>query len=62
MLIRVDRKDTASVVDALSRQVRALPADLRRTLAWDRGIELAQHERFSIATSAQVFFCDPRSP
>jgi IS30 family transposase len=61
-LIKVDGKDTVSVVGALSRQVRTLPADLRRTLTWDRGPELAQHKRFTVATSVQVYFCDPRSP
>ena len=54
--------NTVSVVNALSRQVRTLPMDLRRTLTWDRGMELARHKRISTATNVQVFFCDPRSP
>ena len=61
-LIRVEGKDTASVVAGLLKQVRTLPADLRRTLTWDRGPELAQHARFTVATNVKVYFCDPRSP
>lgn len=61
-LVRVGGKDTESVVSALSKQMRTLPAELRRTLTWDRGTEMAQHKRFSIATKVQVYFCDPKSP
>jgi IS30 family transposase len=61
-LVKVAGKDSASVVDGLSKQIRSLPADLRKTLTWDRGTELAQHRRFSIVTNVQVYFCDPRSP
>jgi IS30 family transposase len=61
-LVKVEGKDTASVVAALSRQIRTLPRDLRRTLTWDRGTEMAQHKRFSIATNVKVYFCDPKSP
>jgi IS30 family transposase len=42
--------------------VQALPAQLRRSLTWDRGMELAEHRRFSVATNVAVYFCDPRSP
>ena len=42
--------------------MRTLPQELRRSLTWDRGLELAEHKRFSIATEMQVYFCDPRSP
>jgi IS30 family transposase len=62
MLVKVPGKDTESVITALSRQVRQLPADLRKTLTWDRGTEMAQHKRFSVATDVKVFFCDPQSP
>ena len=62
MLVQVAGKDTESVVKGLVRQVRKLPAELRRTLTWDRGMELALHEDFSVATDVQVFFCDPQSP
>ena len=62
MLIKVDGKDTATVVDALARHVRRLPAQLRRSLTWDRGKEMADHKRFTLATDVKVYFCDPRSP
>jgi IS30 family transposase len=49
-------------VTALTKQVRKLPAELRRSLTWDRGMELAEHKRFTVATDVQVYFCDPQSP
>jgi IS30 family transposase len=61
-LIKVPSKDTAVVVAALSRHVRKLPASLRRSLTWDRGLEMAQHKSFTVATNVQVYFCDPQSP
>jgi hypothetical protein len=62
ILVKVPSKDTATVVAALSRQVRKLPASLRRSLTWDRGLELASHKNFTIATKVNVYFCDPQSP
>ena len=62
MLIKVRSKDTAVVVAALSKQVRKLPATLRRSLTWDRGLEMAKHKEFTVATDVQVYFCDPQSP
>ena len=62
MLIKVPSKDTAVVVAALSKHVRKLPATLRRSLTWDRGLEMAKHKEFTVATAVQVYFCDPRSP
>lgn len=62
MLARVRGKDTAEVVDAITRKVQKLPAELRATLTWDRGMEMAQHKRFTVATDVRVYFCDPRSP
>ena len=62
MLVKVEGKDTASVVSALSRQVRRLPTRLRKSLTWDRGYELASHKQFTVATDVAVYFCDPRSP
>jgi IS30 family transposase len=62
LLARIPGKDTASVVQALSRHVRSLPQGLMRSLTWDRGTELAAHKRFTIATNVQVYFCDPQSP
>jgi IS30 family transposase len=62
ILVKVPSKDTATVVAALSRHVRKLPASLRRSLTWDRGLEMAKHKSFTVATNVQVFFCDPQSP
>jgi IS30 family transposase len=62
MLVKVSGKDTATVVAALSQHVRQLPATLRRSLTWDRGLEMAQHKSFTMATDVQVYFCDPQSP
>ena len=62
MLVKVPGKDTATVVAALSQHVRQLPAALRRSLTWDRGLEMAEHKSFTMATEVQVYFCDPQSP
>jgi IS30 family transposase len=62
MLIKVPSRDTAVVVAALSKHVRKLPATLRRSLTWDRGLEMAKHKDFTVATDVQVYFCDPQSP
>ena len=61
-LVRVEGKHTTTVVAALTREVRKLPAELRRTLTWDRGLEMSQHRFFSVATDVKVYFCDPSSP
>jgi len=62
MLIKVPSKETEAVVAALSQRVRKLPATLRRSLTWDRGLEMAKHKAFTVATDVQVYFCDPQSP
>ena len=62
MLVKVPSKDTATVVAALSRHVRQLPATLRGSLTWDRGLEMAPHKSFTVATDRKVYFCDPQSP
>jgi IS30 family transposase len=62
MLVKVDGKDTKTVVDALATHVQTLPVQLRASLTWDRGMELAEHKRFTVATNVAVYFCDPRSP
>ena len=62
VLVKVGGKDTASVVSGLVREVRKLPKELKKTLAWDRGMELASHKRFQIETQVAVFFADPQSP
>jgi IS30 family transposase len=62
MLVKVKGKDTSSVVSALSSHVKKLPAVLRKSLTWDRGVEMASHKNFTIATDVAVYFCDPKSP
>jgi IS30 family transposase len=62
MLVKVPGKDTEAVVRALSKHVRKLPASLRRSLTWDRGLEMARHKQFTVATNVKVYFCDPQSP
>jgi IS30 family transposase len=62
MLIKAPSKDTAVVVTALSQHIRKLPATLRRSLTWDRGLEMAKHKDFTLATDVQVYFCDPQTP
>jgi IS30 family transposase len=62
MLVRVENRETATVVNALTQQVQRLPEGLMVSLTWDQGKEMAAHKRFTIATDVQVYFCDPRSP
>ncbi len=62
MLIKVANKDTESVVSALIKQSRRLPRELYKSLTWDRGKELADHQRLTLATDVDVYFCDPQSP
>jgi len=62
MLVRVRSKDTETVIDALIKQAYKLPRELYKSLTWDRGKEMADHKRFSLATKIKVYFCDPQSP
>ena len=62
MLVKVDRKYTVTVTQALAKKIRQLPTELRRSLTWDRGSEMAAHKEFTVATDLQVYFCDPHSP
>jgi IS30 family transposase len=62
MLVKVPSKDTTTVVAALGRHVRRLPASLRRSLTWDRRLEMAKHKNFTVDTNVKVYFCDPQSP
>jgi len=62
MLVKVANKDTRSVVSALIRQTQRLPRELYKSLTWDRGKELADHPRLTLATDVDVYFCDPKSP
>jgi len=62
MLIKLRSRQSDDVIKALTRKIKKLPAELRRSLTWDRGHEMAAHEQFSIATDVNVYFCDPHSP
>jgi len=62
MLVRVPSKDTKTVINALIKQAHKLPRELYKSLTWDRGKEMADHQRFTLATDIQVYFCDPQQP
>ena len=63
MLVRLpEGRSTEHVVDRLAAHIQTLPAQLRQSLTWDRGLELADHVRFSVDTGVAVYFCDPKSP
>ncbi len=62
MLAKVDSKDTETVINALIKHAYKLPRELYKSLTWDRGKEMADHKRFTLATDIQVYFCDPHTP
>jgi IS30 family transposase len=62
MLAKVANKETQTVISALIKQAKKLPTELYKSLTWDRGKELADHRRFTLATDIDVYFCDPQSP
>ena len=62
MLVKVRSKDTETVINALIKHAHKLPTELYKSLTWDRGKEMADHQRFSLATDVNVYFCDPQSP
>ena len=62
MLAKVGNRDTTSVITALIKQSKKLPGELYKSLTWDRGKELSDHKKFTMATNIQVYFCDPQSP
>ena len=62
MLVKVGGKETQTVVAALTAQIQHLPRELRQTLTWDRGKELADHKNLALATDLDIYFCDPHSP
>jgi len=62
ILVKLNGKKTDHVVPALARQMINLPDQLKQSLTWDRGTELASHQKFTIATDMDVYFCDPSSP
>jgi IS30 family transposase len=62
MLAKIKDKNTSSVISALIKQSKKLPKELYKSLTWDRGTEMAGHQKFTIATNIEVYFCDPASP
>ena len=62
ILVRMPSRDPALVAKALKKQIIKLPAHLRRSLTWDRGLEMARHADFTVASGVDVYFCDPQSP
>ncbi len=62
MLAKIDQKNTATVISALIKQSKKLPVELYKSLTWDRGSELSDHQTFTMATNIQIYFCDPGSP
>ena len=63
MLLKLPAGNTAeSVRTALAKRIVTLPDQLRRSITWDQGKEMAEHARFTVETGVQVYFCDPKSP
>jgi IS30 family transposase len=62
MLVKLNGKDTETVINALIKQSHKLPGELYKSLTWDRGKEMADHQRFTLATDIAVYFCDPQTP
>ena len=62
MLVKVASKDTETVITALIKHAHKLPRELYQSLTWDRGKEMADHQRFTLATDVKVYFCDPQNP
>ena len=62
MLVKVESKDTKTVINALIKHAHKLPQELYKSLTWDRGSEMADHQKFSLATDIKVYFCDPQHP
>jgi IS30 family transposase len=62
MLVKVGGRDTKTIIDRLIKRAHKLPRELYKSLTWDRGKEMADHRRFTLATDIQVYFCDPHHP
>lgn len=62
MLVKLAGKDTETVINALIKHAHKLPSELYKSLTWDHGSEMYQHQRFTLATDIQVYFCDPQNP
>lgn len=61
-VLRLPGHGAAAVRDAIARTIVTLPKELRRSLTWDQGAEMAQHARLQVDAGVQVYFCDPQSP
>jgi transposase, IS30 family len=62
LLMKLEGKDTDTVIAALKSKILKLPNELRRSVTWDRGHEMADHLQFTVDTGVQIYFCDPQSP
>ena len=62
LLVKLKGKDTETVITALIKHAKKLPTELYKSLTWDRGTEMSDHQRFTLATNIDVYFCDPQSP
>lgn len=62
MLLKVKNRETETVINALIKNAKRLPTELYKSLTWDRGGEMTDHKRFTVATNIDVYFCDPQSP
>ena len=62
LLVKLKGKDSKTVISALIKQANKLPTELYKSLTWDRGTEMAEHQRFTLETNIDVYFCDPQSP
>jgi IS30 family transposase len=60
--MKLEKNTAEAVRTAMTEKVRLLPSELKRSITWDRGTEMAEHLKFSVATGVQIYFCDPRSP
>jgi IS30 family transposase len=62
ILAKVNNKDTEIAINALVTHAQQLPKELYASLTWNRGTEMADHQRFTLATDIKVYFCDPHNP
>ena len=62
MLARVRSKGTVEVTRAVAKQIKKLPIELRKSLAWDNGGELTNHKQLTLDANIDIYFCDPHSP
>lgn len=62
MLVKVNSKDSETVINALIKHSNKLPQELYKSLTWDRGSEITKHKQFTLATDIKVYLCDPQTP